>query len=65
MDLNNEEKMLIKELRMDPRWGSILDKINDSRRVPRYAPGKEKSDWEYRSGIDVGIENVLGYLGYD
>jgi hypothetical protein len=70
MSLNDQQKALIKDLQMNPVWGSILEDIAAMRDVPRYSPRerdeREKvSDWIYRSGIDAGIEKILGYLRYD
>lgn len=56
---------------MDPVWGSLLDDIAAMRGVPRYKPrsddveDRQTRDWIYRSGIDAGIEKILGYLRYD
>lgn len=71
MSLKPEQKALIKELQMNPVWGSILDDIAAMRGVPRYKQRdgddeeKKRADWIYRSGIDAGIEKILGYLRYD
>ena len=63
--------MLLKELRMNAVWGSILVALDEDRSVPRYRPGDEKSpeektqEWIYRSGVDAGIEKALLFLGYE
>lgn len=71
MSLNNAQKALLKDLEMNPVWGSLLQDIAAMRSVPRYSPrgddheDKKTRDWIYRSGMDAGIEKILGYLRYD
>ena len=68
---SNEQKALLKELSMNPIWGSILLELDAMRAIPRYRPGPEKAaeektqEWVYRSGIDAGIEKALLFLGYE
>ena len=55
---------------MNPVWGSILEDIAAMRNFPRYSrkDGDEQKkihELINRSGIDEGIERVLGYLRYD
>lgn len=63
--------MLLKELSMNPVWGSILVTLDQQRSIPRYRPGDEKppeektQEWIYRSGVDAGIEKALLFLGYE
>ena len=71
MQHSNEQKALLLELQMNPVWASLLRDIKTMGGVPRYKPGGDKTpddknaEWQYRSGIDAGIEKVLRYLGYD
>lgn len=71
MEHSNEQKALLRELSMNPVWGSLLRDIEAMNSVPRYKRGGDKSaeekqaEWIYRSGMDAAIEKVLRYLGYD
>ena len=68
---SNEQKALLRELSMNPVWGSMLRDIEAMGGVPRYQRRGDKSaeekqaDWIYKSGMDAAIEKVLRYLGYD
>lgn len=70
MNLTNEEKARLTELKRDPVFGSIMQKVRDHGQIPRYrsSEGDETAKvhrWINRSGFAEGVEFVLNTLGYD
>jgi hypothetical protein len=63
------EKALLRELAMNPTWGSVLTKLREFHRLPpRYKPGERESraqelDWIYWSGVDQARTDLLKLLG--
>lgn len=65
---NEGEKALLRELRMNATWGTILDKLRKfHREQPRYQPGggdskEQELDWIYWSGVDRCRNDLLKLL---
>ena len=71
MNLTDQEKFKIRELRNDPVYGRLLQRISDEYSlINLYKPGAAKqsdeqfSDFVFGSGRVRGVQLVLGILGY-
>ena len=61
MILSNEEQGFLRELTMDPRWGSVLKKLK-RRTVTPFKKGAALEDWAYESGQVRENERILTIL---
>lgn len=67
-ELTPPELTFVRELRSNPMWREILDKLeHDLRGVPKYKPGKDNpekqaADWGYYSGLADGRQAVIQRL---
>lgn len=58
----NKEYLL--ELRSDPRFRILMDRIVNARPgVPKYTPGADVDQWKYESGKQAGFDLALAFFG--
>jgi hypothetical protein len=58
--VTEEQTAFIKDLKLSPVWGEILEQI--SYPVPRFHPDKQRN-WEYESGRSFEAERIRKLLG--
>lgn len=61
----DNERQLLKSLKTNPVWESILNKISQFSSTPRYRPDKTEkqvSDWMYQSGRLDERESIISLL---
>ena len=66
--MTNEQKMLLRDLSMNPVFGSLLEEIDSHSGLPRWKRSEDSTQqefWIYRSGYTDGIEFVLKLMGYE
>ena len=66
MELTHEQENLLKELRGDRTWISLLESIDKSREVKQWKPGDDeetkRAKWIFESGIQRGISDMVVIL---
>lgn len=52
------------ELRADPRFLAILDRMKVARpRIPPYRPGSDLDHWAYETGMHDGFDLAMAFFG--
>lgn len=59
--MTNDEKVFLRELTMDPRWGSVLKQLRRKGVAP-FKKGATLEDWAFESGQFRENERILSIL---